>query len=166
VGPELARCVHITESSKATFKFDDATAIKFLMHSLFSGCTNWPGLEKGNGKKRAAGAPAASVATAVDLGGEKGSAPPAKCSNSSLKDEAVYAMGVLAGISRTNERNKELRKEGVARRVTSCVSAQEYKSAVCAWVVFVARLSRISTLRGFSITKINTIHFFRDFTRS
>jgi hypothetical protein len=32
----------IAEFSKATFKFDDATAIKFLMHPLFSGCTNWP----------------------------------------------------------------------------------------------------------------------------
>ena len=47
--------------------FDDATATKFLMHPLFSGCTNWHG-PRGKGKKRAAGVPAASVATAVDLG--------------------------------------------------------------------------------------------------
>ena len=45
------------------------------MHPLFSGCTNWLRLEKGKGKKRAAGVPAASVATAVDLGGEEGGAP-------------------------------------------------------------------------------------------
>jgi hypothetical protein len=48
------------------------------MHPLFSGCTNWPRLEKGKGKKRAAGVPAAPVATAVDLGGEEGGEPPAK----------------------------------------------------------------------------------------
>jgi hypothetical protein len=40
-----------------------------------SGCTNWPRLEKGKGKKRAAGVPAASVATAVDLGDKEGGAP-------------------------------------------------------------------------------------------
>jgi hypothetical protein len=56
--------------SKAAFKFEDSTAKKLLMHPLFSGCTNWPSLEKGKGKKRAAGAPAASVATAVNLGDE------------------------------------------------------------------------------------------------
>jgi hypothetical protein len=32
------------------------------MHHLFSGCTNWLRLEKGKGKKRAAGVPATSVA--------------------------------------------------------------------------------------------------------
>ena len=37
----------IAESSKATTKFDDATATKFLMHPLLSGFTNWPRLEKG-----------------------------------------------------------------------------------------------------------------------
>jgi hypothetical protein len=30
----------IAESSKATFKFGDVTATKFLMLPLFSGCTN------------------------------------------------------------------------------------------------------------------------------
>jgi hypothetical protein len=74
----------VVESSKATSKSDDATATDFLMNPLLSGCTNWPRLEKGKGKKRAAGVPAASVATAVDLGGEEGGAPPAKRSNSSL----------------------------------------------------------------------------------
>ena len=53
------------------FKFDDVTITEFLMHPMFSGCTNWPRLEKGKGKKRAAGVPAASVATAVGPGGEK-----------------------------------------------------------------------------------------------
>jgi hypothetical protein len=53
----------IAESSEATFKFDDATATKLLMHSFFSGCTNWPRPEKGKGKKRANGVPAASVAS-------------------------------------------------------------------------------------------------------
>jgi hypothetical protein len=66
----------IVEPSKATFKFDDVTATKFSMHPMFSGCTNWPRLEKGKGKKRAAGVPAASVAKAVDLGDEEGGAPP------------------------------------------------------------------------------------------
>jgi hypothetical protein len=40
----------IVESSKATFKFDDATVTKFLMHPMPSGCTNWPKLEKSKGK--------------------------------------------------------------------------------------------------------------------
>jgi hypothetical protein len=31
----------IVESSKDTSKFDDATATKFLMHPLFSGCTSF-----------------------------------------------------------------------------------------------------------------------------
>jgi hypothetical protein len=92
----------IDESSKAIFKFDDVTATKFLMHPMFSGCTNWSRLERGKGKKRAAGVPAASVATALDLGGEEGGAPPAKSSNSSLLEEAVYAMGALASDPRTN----------------------------------------------------------------
>jgi hypothetical protein len=74
----------IVDCSKAKFKFDDATATKFLMSPLFSGCTNWPRLEKGKGKKRAAGVPAASVATAVDLGDEEGGEPPIKCYNSCL----------------------------------------------------------------------------------
>jgi hypothetical protein len=68
----------ISKFSKATFEFDDTTVTKYLMHPLFSGCNNWPRLEKSKGKKRAAGVPAASVATAVDLGGEKGSAPPGR----------------------------------------------------------------------------------------
>ena len=74
----------IVESSKAPFEFGDVTATKFLMHLLFSGCTNWPRLEKGKGKKRAAGVPAASVATAVDLGDKESGAPLARRSNSSL----------------------------------------------------------------------------------
>jgi len=69
------RHCRIAESPKAAFKFDDATATKFLMQSFFSGCTNWHRLETGKGKKRAAGVRAASVATAVDLGGEEGGAP-------------------------------------------------------------------------------------------
>jgi hypothetical protein len=36
----------IAESFKATFKFDGATATKFLMNPLFGGCTNWPRLER------------------------------------------------------------------------------------------------------------------------
>jgi hypothetical protein len=67
------------------------------MHPLFSGCTNWPRLEKGKGKKRAADVPVASVTTAVDLGGEEGGAPLAKRPNRSLLEEAVSAMGALAG---------------------------------------------------------------------
>jgi hypothetical protein len=72
----------ISESSKATLKFGTVTATKFLMHHLLSGCTNRPRLEKGMGKKRAAGVPAASVASAVDLGDEEGSEPRAKRPNS------------------------------------------------------------------------------------
>jgi hypothetical protein len=37
----------IAESSKATFKFDDATATMFFRHFLFSGCNNLPRLERG-----------------------------------------------------------------------------------------------------------------------
>ena len=77
--------------------YDDATATKFLMRPLFSGCTNWPRLEIGKGKKRAAGAPAASAATAVELGGEEGGAPSARRSKISLLKEAVYAADALAG---------------------------------------------------------------------
>ena len=32
-------------SAMATFEFDNAMATQFLMHPLFSGCTNWPRLE-------------------------------------------------------------------------------------------------------------------------
>ena len=67
------------------------------MHPFFSGCTNWPRLEKGKHKKRAAGVPAASVATAVDLGGKEGGAPPARLSYRSLLEEALYATDALAG---------------------------------------------------------------------
>ena len=102
------------------------------MHPLFSGCTNWPRLEKGKGKKRPVGEPAASVATAMDLGGEEGGAPPAKRFNSSLLEEAVYAMGALAGDPRANAHYMELDNEDVARRATLCVSAQEFSCAVCA----------------------------------
>ena len=87
---------------QGTFKFDDATATKFLMHPQFSGCTYWPRLDKGKGNKRAAGVPAASVATAVGLEGEEGGAPPAKRPNRSLSDEAVYAMDALASDPRAN----------------------------------------------------------------
>jgi hypothetical protein len=93
------------------------------MHPLFSGCTNWPRLEKGKGKKRAAVVPAASVATALALGGEEGGAPPTKRLNSSLLEEAVYATEALAGDPRANVHYMELQKEYVAWRVTSCVSA-------------------------------------------
>jgi hypothetical protein len=53
----------------------------------------------------------------VDLGGKKGGAPPAKRSNSSLLEEAVYAMDALAGDPRANAHYTELHKEDVARRV-------------------------------------------------
>jgi hypothetical protein len=81
-----------TAGEAIVFKFDDVTATKFLTHPMSSGCTNWPRLEKGKGKKRAAGVPAASVATAVELGGEDGGTPPAKSFNCSLLVGAVYAM--------------------------------------------------------------------------
>ena len=61
----------IAESSKAIFKFDDVAAIKFLTHPISSGFTNRPRLEKGKGKKRAAGVHAAPVATAVDFTGTR-----------------------------------------------------------------------------------------------
>jgi hypothetical protein len=127
----------IAESSKSRTDFDDVTATKFLMHPLFSGCTNWPRPEKGEGKKRAAGVHAASVATVVDLGGEEGGEPPAKHPNSSLLEEAVYAIYALAGDPRANAHYMELHKEDVAWRGTSRVSAQEYSCAVCAWIVLV-----------------------------
>jgi hypothetical protein len=129
----------IVKSSKATFKFDDVTATKLLMHPMLSGCTNWPRLEKGKGKKRAAGVPAASVATAVDLEGEEGGAPSAKRFNSSLLEEAMYVMDALAGDPRANAHYMELHNENVARRETSCVSAQEHSCAVRAWISFVKK---------------------------
>ena len=75
-------------------------------------------LKKDKGKKRAAGVPAASVATAVDLGDEEGGEPPTKRSNSSLLEEAVYAMNdsALEGDPQANAHYMELHKEDVARR--------------------------------------------------
>jgi hypothetical protein len=84
------------------------------MYLLFSGCTNLPSLEKGKGKKRAAGVPAASVAAAVDLGRR----PPAKRSDSSPLEEAVYAMDALAGDPRANAHYMELHNEDMARHAT------------------------------------------------
>jgi hypothetical protein len=48
-GVRSAIC-RIADSFKATFKFGDVTATKFLMHPFFSGCANWPRLKKGKGK--------------------------------------------------------------------------------------------------------------------
>jgi hypothetical protein len=99
-------------------------------------------VRKNKGKKRAAGVPAASVATAVDLGNEEGGASPARRPNSSLLEEAVYAMGALAGDPRANTRYIKLHKEDMARRKTSCVSAHEYSCAVCTWIEFVKKIIR------------------------
>ena len=73
-GVRSAIC-RINQPSKATFEFYDATATKFLMYPLFSGCTNLPKLEKGKDKKLAAGVPAASVATALDSGTRREARP-------------------------------------------------------------------------------------------
>jgi hypothetical protein len=59
----------------------------------------------------------------VDLGGEECGALPAERSNRCLVEEAVYAMGALAGDPRANAQYLELDKEDVAWRVTSPVSA-------------------------------------------
>jgi hypothetical protein len=59
----------------------------------------------------------------VDLGGEEGGAPPAKRSNSSLLEEAVYAMNALAGDPRANANYFKVHKEDVAWHATSSVSA-------------------------------------------
>jgi hypothetical protein len=58
--------------------------------------------------------PLPSLATAVDLGGKKGGAPPASRSNSSLLDEAAWAMNALAGDPRANSHYIQLHKEEVA----------------------------------------------------
>jgi len=92
-------------------------ATKLLMRPMFSAYTNWPRLERARARS-AAGVTAASVATAVDLGGEEGGAPPAKHFNRSLLEEAMYAMGALAGDPRANAHNMELHNENVARRAT------------------------------------------------
>jgi hypothetical protein len=105
-------------------------ATKFLMRPLFSGCANWPRLEKGKGKKHATGVPAASVATAVDLGDEEGGEPPARRSSSRLLEEVVNAMDALAGGPRANAHYMKLHKEDDALRATSFVSAQEHSCAV------------------------------------
>jgi hypothetical protein len=65
----------IVESSKGIFKFEDVSATKFLMHLMFQRLHQLAQARKGQGEKRAAGVPAASVATAVDLGGEDCGAP-------------------------------------------------------------------------------------------
>jgi hypothetical protein len=96
------------------------------MNPLFSACTNWPRLERAYGKNHAAGVPAASIATTVDLGGEEGGACPAKRSYSSLLEGGVYAMDALAGDPRANAHYIELHNEDVARRASSCIFAQEY----------------------------------------
>jgi hypothetical protein len=102
----------IFEFPEVTFEFDDATATKLLIWPLFRGCTNWQRLEKGEGKKRAAGVPAASVATAVDLEGKQGGVPPAKRPNSSLLEEAVYAIDALAGDPQANANYMEAAQGG------------------------------------------------------
>ena len=61
----------------------------------------------------------------MDLGGKEGGAPPAKRPNSSLFEEAVYAIDALAGDPRANAHYIELHKEEVDRCVTPFVSAQE-----------------------------------------
>ena len=48
-------------------------------------------------------------------------------------------MDALAGNSQANAYYVELHNKGVARRVTSCVSAQEYSFAVSAWIRFVKK---------------------------
>ena len=48
----------------------------------------------------------------MDLGDEEGDAPPAKRLNSSLLEEAVYAMSTLAGDPRANAYYMELHNEG------------------------------------------------------
>jgi hypothetical protein len=65
-------------SSETTFKFDDVTATKFLMHPTpcLAAAPTGLGSKNNKGKKRAAGVPAASVATAVSFGDEEGGAPP------------------------------------------------------------------------------------------
>jgi hypothetical protein len=75
---------------------------------MFSAYTNWPRLERARARS-AAGVTAASVATAVDLGGEEGGVPPAKCPNSSLLEEAVYAIDALADDPQANAHYIELR---------------------------------------------------------
>jgi hypothetical protein len=54
----------------------------------------------------------------VGLGCEEGGAPPAKRSNSSLLEEAVYAMDALASDPERTRTNMELHNENVARRAT------------------------------------------------
>jgi hypothetical protein len=76
----------------------------------------------------------------VDLGDEEGGALPAKRPNSSLLEEAMCAMGALAGDPRANAHYMELHNEDVARRATSCVSAQEDSYAVCARFLFVKKI--------------------------
>jgi hypothetical protein len=50
------------ESAKTIFKFDDATATKFLIHPLFTGCTNWPRLKKARTRRAARPRPSAPIA--------------------------------------------------------------------------------------------------------
>jgi len=125
LGPEfddraalLARPLAPLASPQGNIQVQRRHGHQVLDEPLFSGCTNWPRLEKSKGKKRTAGEPIASVATAVDLGGEEGGEPPVKCSSSSLLDEAMCAMGALASDPRANAQYMEKRKRDVARRAT------------------------------------------------
>ena len=67
--------------------------------------------------------PAASVATAVDLGGKEGGAHSAKRPNISLLEETACAMGALAGNPRANARYIELGKN-TAERNLMCLCAR------------------------------------------
>jgi hypothetical protein len=88
---------------------------------LFSGCTNWPRLEKGKGKKRAAGVPAASLATAVDLGVGEGRCAPGQASQEKPLRGGRVRHGRARGRPRANSHYMELDKGDMARRETSCV---------------------------------------------
>jgi hypothetical protein len=53
--------------------------------------------------------------------------------------KSLYTMGALAGDPRAKAHYMEMHEKDLARRPTSCVSAQEYNCAVSAWIVFVKK---------------------------
>jgi hypothetical protein len=98
---------------------DDAPATKFLMHPLFSCCTNWPRLENGKGIQRAASVSAASVATAEDLGDEKGGGPPVKRPDGELLAYTGHRAG-LAGRPRCKNSHLQAMRDQIRVLIHVC----------------------------------------------
>ena len=99
----------IAESSKVTFKFDENTATKLLMHP--TPCSAAEPTRPGSIRPRARSARL--VCPRIQL-----LRPWTSGTNSSLLEEAVYAMNALAGDTRAIAHYMELYNKDVARHAT------------------------------------------------